>query len=126
MFEKSLIFFSSVYGNLTILGDLLQTEKAKLQHPWDKIKTCEGFFTIQLPWISIQVLVREPYIVSCSYKNSYIIAFKNIMNMITFFSNRRQKVGKLGTKSRFSLLNNILLCNCLKSVYGHPAVRCVK
>jgi hypothetical protein len=60
MFEKSIIF-SSVYGNLTIPRDLLQTEKAKLPYPWYTFKTCEGFFTIKLPWISLQVLVREPY-----------------------------------------------------------------
>jgi hypothetical protein len=43
MFEKSIIF-STGYGNLTISGDLLQTEKAKVPYPWDKFKTCEGFF----------------------------------------------------------------------------------
>ncbi len=51
--------------------------------------------------MSIQELVREPYIVSCFNKNTYIIAFKNIMNMITFFFHRRQKVSKLGKKPDF-------------------------
>jgi hypothetical protein len=28
---------------------MVQTEKAKLPYTWDKFKTCEGIFAIQLP-----------------------------------------------------------------------------
>ncbi len=38
-------YFTTVYGNLTMLRDLLQIEKAKLPYPWDKFKICEGFLT---------------------------------------------------------------------------------
>jgi hypothetical protein len=54
MFEKSVIF-STMYSDLTILGDLLQTKKAKLPYPSDKFKTCEGFF---LPYSYLEYLYR--------------------------------------------------------------------
>ncbi len=105
-------------GNLTILGDLLQTEKAKLS--WDKFKTCEFFFTKQLPWISIQVLVREPYIVSCSNKNVYIIIFKNIKNIIKFFFHRGEKVSKLDKKPE----SLYLITFCCVSVWSSRLMVC--
>jgi hypothetical protein len=44
MFEKSIIFCycGNFYGNLTILEDLLQAEKAKLPYPWDKFNPNPG------------------------------------------------------------------------------------
>ena len=51
-----------------------------------------------------QVQVNEPYIESCSYKNTYITALKEIMNMVIFFFVRGQKVSKLGKKSDFLYL----------------------
>jgi hypothetical protein len=48
------------------------------------------------------------------------------MNMITFFLNREQKVSKLSKQQDFILLNDVLLCICLTSVYGHLAFQRVK
>ncbi len=115
-----------MYSNLTILRDLLLTDKAKLPYPWDKLKTYECFLPYSyLVHISMYTgaVQRAIHFELLKQTKTYIIAFNNIRNKITFFFNTRQKVIKLGKKNRFSLLNNICsviilsLCMAIQS-YG--------